>query len=127
MGRMTRRMTVGFHDEDLYTELKVEAVRRHATASDIVAAALREWLESREDAGLLPVVETARAEWKEKNGRPWPELSGEAKESIERREAATRPKCRHITGVKKPCIATLQPPAFVDYNTNEQSTVQESQ
>jgi len=63
---MSRRMTVVFHDEELYTYLKVEAARRHMPASDIIADAVREWLESREDAELLPVIETARAEWKEK-------------------------------------------------------------
>ena len=37
---MSRRMTVVFHDEELYTDLKVEAVRRHKPASDIVADAV---------------------------------------------------------------------------------------
>ena len=65
---MTRKMTVVFHDETLYTDLKVEAVRRHIAASDIVSDAVREWLESREDAALLPVIEKARTEWKKKGG-----------------------------------------------------------
>jgi len=86
---MKRKMTVVFHDEDLYTELKVEAVRRHIAASDIVAEAVRELLENREDAGLLPVVEAARAEWKEKGGRPWAEAEQELEESVRRREDAT--------------------------------------
>ncbi len=60
---MSKRMTVVFHDEDLYTYLKVEAARRHKPASGIIAEAVREWVESREDAELLPVVEAARAEW----------------------------------------------------------------
>lgn len=68
---MSRRMTVVFHDDDLYTNLKVEAVRRRKPASDIVSEAVLEWLESREDAELLPVIDAARAEWKEKGGRPW--------------------------------------------------------
>ncbi len=70
---MKRKMTVVFHDEDLYTQLKIEAIKRRTAASDIVAHAVREWLESREDAELLPVIESARTEWKEKGGRPWPE------------------------------------------------------
>ena len=74
---MRRRMTVVFHDEELYTHLKVEAARRHMPASDIITDAVREWLESREDAELLPVIETARAEWKEKGGRPWSEVEHE--------------------------------------------------
>ena len=68
---MKRKMTVVFHDEDLYTQLESEAVRRHIAASDIVADAVREWLESLEDDELLPVIEAARTEWREKGGRPW--------------------------------------------------------
>lgn len=74
---MTRRMTVVFHDEELYTQLKVEAARQHRPASDIIADAVREWLESAEDAELLPAIETAHAEWKEKGGRPWSEVERE--------------------------------------------------
>jgi hypothetical protein len=89
---MKRKMTVVFHDEDLYTELKVEAVRRHTAASDIVADAVREWLESREDAELLPVIEAARTEWREKGGRPWSEAERELEESVSHREGATEAK-----------------------------------
>ena len=66
---MGRKMTVVFHDEELYTQLKVEAARRHIAASEIIAGAVRQWLEDHEDAELLPVIESARAEWKEKGGR----------------------------------------------------------
>ncbi len=86
---MKRKMTVVFHDEDLYTELKVEAVRRHIAASDIVAEAVRELLENREDAELLPVIAAARTEWKVKSGRPWAEAEREIEESVGRREEAT--------------------------------------
>ncbi len=89
---MKRKMTVVFHDEELYTQLKVEAVRRRMTASDIVSDAVREWLESREDAELLSVIDTARAEWQEKGGRPWAEAAREVKNSIDRRERATQGK-----------------------------------
>ena len=89
---MKRKMTLVFHDEDLYTQLKIEAVRRRTTASDIVADAVREWLESREDAELLPAIEATRAEWKEKGGRPWSEAEREIAESIDRREGATEAK-----------------------------------
>lgn len=34
-------MTVVFHDEDLYTNLEVEAVKRRKPASDIVAEAVK--------------------------------------------------------------------------------------
>lgn len=89
---MSKRMTVVFHDEDLYTTLKVEAARRHKAASDIVAEAVREWLESREDAELLPLVEAARAEWQEKGGRPWAEVEREIDRAIGQREGGAGPQ-----------------------------------
>ena len=89
---MKRKMTAVFHDEELYTELKVEAVRRHTAASDIVTDAVREWLESREDAELLPVIEAARTEWKEKGGRPWSKAEREVEVSIDRREGVAEAK-----------------------------------
>ena len=89
---MSRKMTVVFHNEDLYTYLKVEAARRHMPASEIIADAVSEWLESREDAELLPVIDAARTEWKEKGGRLWSEVEGELEESINRREEAAEAK-----------------------------------
>ena len=89
---MSRKMTVVFHDEELYTYLKVEAARRHTAASEIVTDAVREWLESREDAELLPVIESARSEWKEKGGRPWPEVERELEETVTQRERTTEAK-----------------------------------
>ena len=82
---MKRKMTLVFHDEDLYTQLKIEAVKRRTTASDIVADAVREWLESREDAELLPAIEAVRTEWEEKGGRPWSEAERELEESVSQR------------------------------------------
>ena len=87
---MKRKMTLVFHDEDLYTQLKIEAVKRRTTASDIVADAVREWLESREDAELLPMIEAARTEWEEKGGRPWSEAERELEESVSHREGLPR-------------------------------------
>lgn len=89
---MKRKMTLVFHDEDLYTQLKIEAVRRRTTASDIVADAVREWLESREDAELVPAIEAAISEWREKGGRPWSEAEQEIEESIESQEGASEAK-----------------------------------
>jgi len=89
---MSRKMTVVFHNEDLYTYLKVEAARRHMPASEIIADAVSEWLESREDAELLPAIEAARTEWKEKSGRPWSEVERELEESVSRREGAAEAK-----------------------------------
>ncbi len=37
---MSRRMTIVFDDEELYTALKVQAARNHRPAKDIVADAL---------------------------------------------------------------------------------------
>jgi hypothetical protein len=85
-------MTVVFHDEELYTYLKVEAARRHMAASEIITDAVREWLESREDAELLPIIESARSEWKEKGGRPWSEVERELEEVVTQRERATEAK-----------------------------------
>ena len=89
---MSRKMTVVFHDEDLYTSLKVEAARNHIPASTIISSAVREWLESREDAELLPVIESAHSEWKEKGGRPWPEVESEFEESLKQREGTAEAK-----------------------------------
>ena len=89
---MSRKMTVVFHNEELYTYLKVEAARRHMPASEIISDAVSEWLESREDAELVPVIEAARTEWKEKGGRPWSEAEREIEKSIDRREGAAEAK-----------------------------------
>jgi len=90
--KMSRKMTVVFHDEELYTYLKVEAARRHTAASEIITDAVRQWLENREDAELLPVIESARTEWKGKGGRSWPEAEREIEKSIDRREGAAEAK-----------------------------------
>jgi hypothetical protein len=89
---MKRKVTLVFHDEDLYTRLKIEAIRRRTTASNIVADAVGEWLESHEDAELLDVISSARAEWKEQGGRPWSEAERELEESIGPRKGRARAK-----------------------------------
>ncbi len=83
---MKRKMTVVFHDEDLYKQLKIEAVKRSTAASNIVTDAVRQWLESHEDAELLPEIDAARTEWKKKGGRPWSEVERELEETISQRE-----------------------------------------
>lgn len=83
---MTRKMTVVFHDEELYTNLKVEAARRHTAASEIVAEAVQEWLDAREDEELVPLIEAARAEYEEKGGRPWSEVEREWADEVAKRE-----------------------------------------
>ena len=65
---MSKRMTVIFEDEALYTALKVEAARKGRHAKDIVAEAIREWLETREDEELRADLEEARHEWQHQGG-----------------------------------------------------------
>ena len=65
---MSKRMTVIFEDEALYTAVKVEAARKGRHAKDIVAEALREWLEAREDEELGARLDEVRQEWREKGG-----------------------------------------------------------
>ena len=89
---MSRKMTVVFHDEDLYTSLKVEAARRQETASEIVTDAVRQWLENKEDAELIPEIEVARAEWKEKGGRPWSGVAQKMEKELSKREKETGAK-----------------------------------
>lgn len=81
-----KKMTVVFHDDELYTDLKIEAVKRHMPASVIVSEAVREWLETKEDEELLPVIKAARAQWKETGSRPWSEAEREIEEAVIRRE-----------------------------------------
>jgi hypothetical protein len=83
---MSRRMTVVFHDENLFKYLKLEAARRHLSASVIMADAVSEWLESHEDEEVLPVIVTAKTEWNEKGGRSWPDVEKELEESIDLKE-----------------------------------------
>jgi hypothetical protein len=83
---MTKKMTVVFHDEELYTDLKIEAVRRHRTASDIVSEAVKEWLETKESEELVPLLEEAMEEYKEKGGRSWEEVKKELDETIKTRK-----------------------------------------
>ena len=83
---MSRRMTVIFHDEDLYTGLKIEAVKCRLSASDLIAEAVKELLESREDFKLIPVIEESRAEYNKKGGRTWDEVSRDLKRHIEKRD-----------------------------------------
>ncbi len=82
---MSRKMTVVFHDEELYTDLKVEAARRHMAASDIVAEAVQEWLDTKEDEELIPLIEEAEKEYKEKGGTPWAEVKQEMEEILAKR------------------------------------------
>lgn len=65
---MSKRMTVIFEDEELYTALKVEAARKGRHAKDIIAEAVTEWLEAREDEELQVDLADARREWEQQGG-----------------------------------------------------------
>lgn len=65
---MRKRMTVVFDDEELYAELRVAAVRSGLHAKDIVAEAVREWLETKEDEELSQDLDEARREWESWGG-----------------------------------------------------------
>jgi len=65
---MTKKMTVVFHDQQLYIDLKIEAVRRNRSASEIVSEAVLEWLQNKEDEELIPVAESAIADWEQNGG-----------------------------------------------------------
>ena len=66
---MSKRMTVVFDDEGLYTALKVAAVRSGQHAKDIVAQAVRDWLQAREDEELQAGLAEVRQEWERDGGR----------------------------------------------------------
>jgi hypothetical protein len=85
---MTKKMTVVFHDEELYTDLKIEAVKRSKPASEIVAEAVRAWLDDREDEELVPIIKASLAEGKEKGGYTWDEVAKEVRGTIAKRKKA---------------------------------------
>ena len=74
---MSKRMTVIFKDENIYTHLKVEAVKRDINASDIVSEAVVEWIESREDIELAPLVEESQKEVKKNGTKSWDKVKKE--------------------------------------------------
>ena len=76
---MSKRMTVIFEDEALYTALKVEAARTGRHAKDIIAEAVAEWLEAREDEELQADLEEARNEWEQEGGMAASEFFSELK------------------------------------------------
>ena len=61
-------MTVVFDDEELYAGLQAAAARSGLRANDIVAEAVREWLETKEDEGLRRDLDEARREWESQGG-----------------------------------------------------------
>jgi Arc/MetJ family transcription regulator len=70
---MAKRLTIVVDDE-LYAAVTAEAARLHRPLKDVVADALREWLEALEDAELIPLVEESRADWEKHGGIELSEL-----------------------------------------------------
>jgi len=70
-------MTVIFDDEELYTALKVEAARQHRPAKQIVAEAVREWLELQEDLEDLRVHNERMEDFRHEGGIPHEEVMRE--------------------------------------------------
>ena len=71
---MSKRMTVVFKDENIYTHLKVEAAKRGINASDIVSEAVVEWIESKEDLELAPLIKNSQNEIEASGTKSWEEL-----------------------------------------------------
>jgi len=73
---MTKKMTVVFHDEQVYIDLKIEAVRRNRSASEIVSEAVLAWLQTKEDEELIPIAEAAIVDWEQNGGLNLKTLTG---------------------------------------------------
>jgi plasmid stability protein len=71
---MAKRMTVIFDDDQLYTALKVEAARSNRPAKEIVAEALRQWLDEQEDVEDLGVARERLKSYRREGGTPQEEV-----------------------------------------------------
>ncbi len=76
---MSKRMTVVFDDEALYTAVKVEAARSGRHAKDLVTLALRKWFDEQEDADLSAGLAEVRDELRHDGGREAGEFFRELK------------------------------------------------
>ncbi len=47
---MKRKMTVVFHDEELYRSLKIEAAKLDTPASAIISQALKDWFREQDNS-----------------------------------------------------------------------------
>ena len=65
---MARRMTVVFDGDQLYTRLKVAVARTGAHATDIVALAVRKWLDTAEDAESQADLQRIRSDREREGG-----------------------------------------------------------
>ena len=76
---MSKRMTVVFKDENVYKHLKVEAAKRDINASEIVSEAIVEWIESREDIKLAPLIKESQEEVKISGTKSWNKVKEDLK------------------------------------------------
>jgi predicted transcriptional regulator len=83
-------------NNDLYEDLKDEVSVSGKTRNRIVAEALTEWLNAKEDERLLPVIDAAMKEGREKGFIPWEEVKKklDSKPKSEERRAGGRKTVR---------------------------------
>ncbi len=67
---MSRRMTIVFDDEELYTALKVEAARCHRPAKDLVAEALNLLFEATGDERDMILMRARMKSYAKRGGTP---------------------------------------------------------
>jgi hypothetical protein len=67
---MSRRMTIVFDDEELYTALKVEAAKTHRPAKDLVADALALLFESTREEHDTILMRARMKEYARRGGAP---------------------------------------------------------
>ncbi len=67
---MSRRMTIVFDDEELYTALKVEAAKTHRPAKDLVADALALLFESTAEEHATILMRARMRGYARKGGAP---------------------------------------------------------
>ncbi len=67
---MSRRMTIVFDDEELYTTLKVEAAKTHRPAKDLVADALALLFESTPEEHATILMRARMRGYARKGGTP---------------------------------------------------------
>jgi hypothetical protein len=84
---MAKQLTVVVDDE-LYAAVTAEAARLNRPLKDVVAEALREWLEALEDAELIPLVEESRADWEKHGGIEASEFFRQLDEEAQSRASA---------------------------------------
>ena len=94
-----KKVTVVFEDEDLYTAVKVQAVRLNRPLKEVVAEALEVWLEAQEESEDIAAYRQAMAEYRKKGGIPWEEVTARARAILAERERAEQHSKRATEGI----------------------------